>query len=78
MAGYSDRVIFEDSTQAMHDEAEDEEQSRAAEEVFLGHIAVQIVGCQYYPGVAHAGEYVNLVREAQNPYDRNAVRVDNT
>lgn len=37
----------------------------------------QIVGLRYYTGVAHPGEYVRLVREPRNPYDRNAVRVDN-
>ena len=28
-------------------------------------------------GVAHLGEFVDLVREPNNPYDRNAIRVDN-
>lgn len=28
-------------------------------------------------GVAHQGEFVDLVREPNNPYDRNAIRVDN-
>lgn len=28
-------------------------------------------------GVAHRGEFVDLVREPNNPYDRNAIRVDN-
>ena len=32
---------------------------------------------RYYSGTAHAGEYVSLVREPNNPYDRNAIRVDN-
>lgn len=27
--------------------------------------------------MAHPGEYVQLVREANNPYDKNAIRVDN-
>ena len=36
-----------------------------------------IVGIRYYNGEAHAGEYVTLVREPHNPYDRNAIRVDN-
>ena len=27
--------------------------------------------------MAHLGEFVNLVREPRNPYDRNAIRVDN-
>jgi SWI/SNF-related matrix-associated actin-dependent regulator of chromatin subfamily A3 len=37
----------------------------------------QVVGIKYYTGVAHPGEYVKLVREPNNPYDRNAIRVDN-
>lgn len=27
--------------------------------------------------MAHLGEFVDLVREPNNPYDRNAIRVDN-
>jgi len=37
----------------------------------------QIVGIRYYNGVAHPGEFVQLVREPRNPYDSNAIRVDN-
>jgi hypothetical protein len=32
---------------------------------------------RYYSGTAHPGEYVILRREPRNPYDSNAVRVDN-
>lgn len=46
-------------------------------EVFYGQFEGDIVGCRYYGGIAHAGEYVALVREPNNPYDANAVRVDN-
>ena len=38
---------------------------------------LNIVGTQYYPGEAHQGEYVKLIREPHNPYDRNAVKVCN-
>ena len=31
----------------------------------------------FFTGVVHASEYVNLVREPRNPYDCNAIRVDN-
>lgn len=31
----------------------------------------------WHRGVAHLGEYVDLIREPRNPYDRNAIRVDN-
>jgi SWI/SNF-related matrix-associated actin-dependent regulator of chromatin subfamily A3 len=38
---------------------------------------LNIVGTQYYPGEAHEGEFVKLVREPHNPYDRNAIKVNN-
>lgn len=38
---------------------------------------VEVVGLRYYDGVVHTGEFVTLVREPRNPYDSNAVRVDN-
>ena len=37
----------------------------------------QVVGIRYYQGAAHPGEFVQLVREPDNPYDKNAIRVDN-
>jgi SWI/SNF-related matrix-associated actin-dependent regulator of chromatin subfamily A3 len=43
----------------------------------VGSGEYQIVGIRYYSGVAHPGEYVVLVREPSNPYDCNAIRVDN-
>jgi SWI/SNF-related matrix-associated actin-dependent regulator of chromatin subfamily A3 len=35
------------------------------------------VGIRYYAGTAHPGEYVQLIREPSNVYDKNAIRVDN-
>jgi SWI/SNF-related matrix-associated actin-dependent regulator of chromatin subfamily A3 len=35
------------------------------------------VGIRYYTGTAHPGEYVQLIREPNNAYDKNAIRVDN-
>ncbi|XP_033118246.1 helicase-like transcription factor [Anneissia japonica] len=43
----------------------------------LGSIRGRIVGIQYYKGTVNNYEMVGLVREPNNPYDRNAVRVDN-
>lgn len=43
----------------------------------MGSGEYQIVGIRYYNGVAHPGEFVTLVREPNNPYDHNAIRVDN-
>ena len=35
------------------------------------------MGIRHYDGVAHPGEFVHLVREPNNPFDSNAVRVEN-
>jgi len=37
----------------------------------------KVVGIQYYRGIATGGESLLFVREPQNPYDSNAIRVDN-
>jgi SWI/SNF-related matrix-associated actin-dependent regulator of chromatin subfamily A3 len=42
-----------------------------------GTIQTKIVGVRYYSGYATTGEMVVLRREPHNPYDRNAIRVDN-
>jgi SWI/SNF-related matrix-associated actin-dependent regulator of chromatin subfamily A3 len=39
-------------------------------------LSITIIHFSYYNGIAHAGEFVQLRREPNNPYDRNAVRVD--
>jgi len=39
-------------------------------QTLLGSGEYQIVGIRYYNGVAHPGEFVTLVREPRNPYDR--------
>lgn len=44
---------------------------------FYGSLDDKIVGVRYYNGVATVGEYVILRREPSNPYDSNAIRVDN-
>jgi len=36
-----------------------------------------VVGCRYYSGVVHRGEFAFLVREPHNPYDANAIAVKN-
>ncbi|KAF2772435.1 hypothetical protein EJ03DRAFT_307496 [Teratosphaeria nubilosa] len=42
-----------------------------------GELATKIVGVQYYCGMATAGEYIVMKREPSNPYDSNAIRIDN-
>jgi HIRAN domain len=43
----------------------------------VGAIDDKIVGIRYYNGLATAGEQVMIKREPGNPYDRNAIRIDN-
>ena len=42
-----------------------------------GILNTKIVGCRYYDGRATVGEYVKVRREPRNPYDSNAIRIDN-
>lgn len=42
-----------------------------------GDLPTKIVGVQYYRGFASAGEQILMKREPGNPYDRNAIRIDN-
>ncbi|TPX23468.1 hypothetical protein DIZ76_012800 [Coccidioides immitis] len=42
-----------------------------------GTLLHKIVGVRYYNGQATKGEYVNIRREPGNPYDSNAIRIDN-
>ena len=64
-----------DLSQATEDDATPED--RGTREICYGTTHVEIVGCQYYSGVVHDGEMVQLIREPRNPYDSNAIRVDN-
>jgi hypothetical protein len=42
-----------------------------------GILNTKIVGCRFYDGRATVGEYVKVRREPSNPYDTNAIRIDN-
>ena len=42
-----------------------------------GILDTKIVGVQYYTGYATPGEHVIVRREPHNPYDSNALRVEN-
>lgn len=53
------------------------DQGNCEEHVKIGESEYNLVGIRYYKGVAYPGEFVNLVREPHNPYDSNAIRVDN-
>uniref|UniRef100_A0A671SZG5 Helicase-like transcription factor n=1 Tax=Sinocyclocheilus anshuiensis TaxID=1608454 RepID=A0A671SZG5_9TELE len=47
------------------------------ENVQIGSIQGTVVGLRYYTGTVNRGDMVSLVRQPQNPYDRNAVMVAN-
>jgi SWI/SNF-related matrix-associated actin-dependent regulator of chromatin subfamily A3 len=59
------------------DLTQEEVEEETEELVRLARTEFKIVGIRYYPGQVHQGEFVSLVREPQNPYDRNAVRIEN-
>ena len=42
-----------------------------------GILNTEIVGYRFYDGQATVGEYVKVRREPGNPYDGNAIRIDN-
>ena len=42
-----------------------------------GILNTKIVGCRFYDGRVTVGEYVTVRREPRNPYDSNAIRIDN-
>ncbi|KAG9807311.1 hypothetical protein KCU77_g21446, partial [Aureobasidium melanogenum] len=42
-----------------------------------GSLDTKIVGVRYYTGFATVGERITIKREPSNPYDPNAIRIDN-
>ncbi|KAF8345940.1 SNF2 family N-terminal domain-containing protein [Amanita rubescens] len=59
--------------EAEEDTPSDEE---AKDELYCAY-STKVVGIQYYRGMVGPGEEVLLVREPQNPYDRNSIQVKN-
>mmetsp|Transcript_16749 Transcript_16749/g.24762 ORF Transcript_16749/g.24762 Transcript_16749/m.24762 type:complete len:96 (-) Transcript_16749:28-315(-) len=60
-----------------HSISDDEEAAEEEDYKLIGRGEYQLlVGIRYYNGVAHPGEYVKLIRELNNPYDRNAIRTE--
>ena len=71
---------FTDPTQdqdVVRDDDEEEEDNEEGDWFPAGFVLGFVVGIRYYKGKAHPGEYVTLVREPNNGFDANAVRVDN-
>ncbi|XP_043926554.1 helicase-like transcription factor [Protopterus annectens] len=57
------------------DESTDSDED--ADFILFGSLRGNVVGLRYYTGVVNNNEMVSLKREPNNPYDRNAVRVNN-
>uniref|UniRef100_A0AAV2JHR4 Helicase-like transcription factor n=1 Tax=Knipowitschia caucasica TaxID=637954 RepID=A0AAV2JHR4_KNICA len=74
---FSDRYDTETTTLSQAIRAAATEEPDADGSVLFGSIKGTVVGLRYYTGVVNRGEMVGLVREPQNPYDRNAVKVVN-
>ncbi|KAL1741859.1 SNF2 family N-terminal domain-containing protein [Schizophyllum fasciatum] len=55
---------------------EDNAPEEASDELYCV-LSTGVVGIQYYTGLVGAGEEVQLIREPNNRYDRNAIRVSN-
>ena len=67
-------IVSKEEEEDDDDEQEQDEQQHIQN---VGRCQLTIVGIRYYNGTVHPGEYVNLHREPNNPYDRMAIRVDN-
>ena len=65
-----------DSKVIVNDDEEEANDNEIAT-IFIGGTEMKIVGIQYYQGEIHIGELAKLIREPGNPYDSNAIRVDN-
>uniref|UniRef100_A0A3Q2ZQ72 Helicase-like transcription factor n=1 Tax=Kryptolebias marmoratus TaxID=37003 RepID=A0A3Q2ZQ72_KRYMA len=77
--GWDTTDRFETSTESLSQaiRAATSEEPDADGSVQFGILRGTVVGLRYYTGMVNRGEMVGLVREPQNPYDRNAVKVTN-
>jgi hypothetical protein len=70
-------LFFDPILDANGAEIQVDEDYRESNDVLYGRLNIKTVGIQHYRGVIHVQEAVFLIREPRNPYDSNAVRVDN-
>ncbi|KAJ5287188.1 hypothetical protein N7478_002874 [Penicillium angulare] len=82
----ADYIPLTQVTGADEDDAEAEElvqgtqgadESSMSSNMHYGTLDTKIVGCRFYTGIATPGERVILQRDPQNPYDRNAIQINN-
>ncbi|XP_071354001.1 helicase-like transcription factor [Trachinotus anak] len=74
---FTDRYETSAETLSQAIRAAASEEPDADGSVMFGQMQGTVVGLRYYTGVVNQGEMVGLVRQPQNPYDRNAVMVAN-
>lgn len=67
------RFEFQDAIPADDFQTSDEE----LDLVLFGTMRGQVVGLRYYTGVVNNNEMVALEREPNNPYDKNAIKINN-
>jgi hypothetical protein len=70
-------LLFDPILDSNGAEIEVDENYRDSHDVLYGRLSIKTVGIQHYRGVIHVQEAVYLLREPRNPYDSNAIRVDN-
>jgi hypothetical protein len=70
-------LLFDPILDSNGAEIEVDEDYRDSHDVLYGRLNIKTVGIQHYRGVIHVQEAVYLLREPSNPYDSNAIRVDN-
>ncbi|KAJ5345299.1 hypothetical protein N7452_003303 [Penicillium brevicompactum] len=54
-----------------------QDESALTTSVLYGIVSTQIVGVRFYRGRANPNERVQVIRDANNQYDRNAIKVEN-
>lgn len=74
---HTETVTLSQAIQISSEEVPPSQDTENEANVSFGYIQGTVVGLRYYTGVVNRGEMVSLVREPQNPYDRNAVMVAN-
>ncbi|KAK5941852.1 hypothetical protein PMZ80_005803 [Knufia obscura] len=71
------RSVEDDISRSIDLTQDDDDEDAYENRQLYGILNTSIVGIRYYDGSATIGEYVMVRREPGNPYDRNAIRIDN-
>ncbi|KAG5635503.1 hypothetical protein H0H81_011022 [Sphagnurus paluster] len=71
------RPTLPTASQLAEDEKVEEPPEEEVRDELYCTMNTNVVGIQYYKGLVGPGEEVMLIREPQNPYDKNAIQVKN-